>query len=345
MVPGFIILISALSAAGQTPLKTDTYYFISNKSMPNDQVINYSKEGKNFNMQNPIYRWKFVSESGHWEIDPVSQKYIWVNSAPANQYKIQVLINGKFWALSSTADAYPILAQVSITDMYQNWVIEAQADGYYRITNVGLRNANSPYTNLFVDGSKNSLFLSAWDEAKSFNGRWFLIMAGTINPGDDADRFDNRRMTLSSVSANKKMCLKYHWTSDATGENLISPCATTTSDHFVFQKTINGSYLMKIETSNTGMPGGTSSVYLNNYLKERSPEEIDILAPDPNDTWNISDLGNNTFMIAGTATGMTFELVKGYYNPSSGGWNSSKPDYVEMRRWDGRNEQRWFLSE
>jgi len=45
-----IILLIALPTKGQyaaTPIKNDTYYFISNKSMHNDQGITYSKERKN----------------------------------------------------------------------------------------------------------------------------------------------------------------------------------------------------------------------------------------------------------------------------------------------------------
>ncbi len=356
----FVMLTTIQPAGGQytaTPLKTDTYYLISNKSLPNDQVIVYSQEGKNFTMQNPLHNWRFVHEPGHWERAREGQNnanpggnrrtgYTWIESDPPNQFKIQLLINGKFWALSCTADAYLSLVQVSPTDTYQNWEVVALDDGFYKITNVGLRNANSPYTNLFVDGNKKTLFLAAWDEAKSYNGRWFLIMAGAINLNDGRDRFDNRKMILTSASANKNMCIRYIPTSDATGDNHICACDDITADRFIFQKTINGSYLIQVEANHSGMFGGAYNFYLNNDLREIVPQEVDILNPNPYDTWNITDLGNNTFMISGSANGMVFELMKGYTgNPSQRGWGSGIPDHIEMKRWDGRNEQRWFLRE
>jgi len=298
-----------------------------------------------------MYNWKFVpSAGGHWEFIPGSDpndktkgNYVWVATSPANQYSLQILINGKFWALSSTADANPILAQVSGSDVYQKWDVEAQADGFYKITNAGLRNACYPNANLFADNMAKQLFIGKWDEATSLNGRWHLIMAGPINQSDGKGKFDDRRMIISPVSMNKNMCLKYLMTSDATGEYLISPCDNNTPDRFEFQKTITGYYFIKVETNQNGQ---VYSFYLDNQLKTRRLDEFDILNPDINDTWNVSDLGNGLFMLSASATGMVFEMVKGYYrNTGPGGWASSMPDHVELRRWEGKYEQQWFLRE
>lgn len=355
----FIFLAVSIPSGGQntaTPIRSDTYYFISNQATPNDQVINYEQQGKKIMLQNARYSWRFVPDyvDGHWEImaagqnnaDPNGNKrsgYTWVPGSSANQYKIQVLINGKFWALSSTQDAYPILTENANPDMYQSWEVEAQADGYYKITNVGLRITKSPYTNLFVNTSTSELFLAPWDEAKSFNGKWFLIMAGLINENDGKDKFDNRRLILTSFTAKKNMCMNYIWTSDATGEYRIGTCGGADADRFIFKKTITGAYFIKIETNQQGQ---NQSFYLDYLLNARGPEEFDILNPFQMYTWNITDLGNGLFMISSLSNGNSLEFVKGYYrNSGTGSWGSNVPDHIELRQWAGKYEQQWFLWE
>lgn len=349
------ILVIAQPTIGQyaaTPIKADLYYFISNKALNNDQGITYSKDVKNFPItENAHYNWKFVrSTGGRWEFvtgadpnDKTKGQYVWKENGAANQYSLQMLINGKFWALSSTDQAQPILAEVSAQDVFQKWEVEAQPDGFYKITNIGLKNNNYQNRNLFADIKTKSLFIAKWEEASSLNGRWHLIMAGTINQNDGKDLFDSRRMILSPLSMNANVCLKDYMPDDSRIVYLITPCENTAPDRFTFQKTITGAYLIKVEINQSGR---INSYYLDNQLELKTPYEIDILNPDLNHTWNINNIGNGLFMIVASATQMVFEMVKGYTRTSGpGGWGYSKPDHVQLKRWEGKYEQQWFLKD
>jgi hypothetical protein len=61
----------------------------------------------------------------------------------------------------------------------QEWIIERQEDGYYRISSALLQ--NNAYKYLFCDTGKNSLFITSWEKSKSRNGRWYFRELGKKN--------------------------------------------------------------------------------------------------------------------------------------------------------------------
>ena len=258
---------------------------MSTKQLGKDFRLDYSPVDKKF-YSNP--------KSNGWRIVPVAQ----------NKYKILFRSNGKYWALGSTPSAFPRVSEDS-SGMYQFWQIEKLPDGYYKISNWGLVQNNSPYPSLFYDSTKKSLFLTKWDEAKSFNGRWSLLSLGFIPIGEQPDQFDRKDFTLVSASTNKPICLTSYLNGGDAGTTVVGNCPNQ-NGKINFIKTFSGDYFITMNLSHSPK----KYFYLDENLRPISNPQADIMNPNSKLTWKIKPVGNGTFRISNTYTSKVIELSK-----------------------------------
>jgi hypothetical protein len=245
--------------------------------------LDYSPVDKKFVLQPNSHNWKIVL-------------------AGPNKYKILLQVNGKYWALSSTPDAHPGLAE-DTSGMYQFWQIEKLPDGYYKINNWGLVQMNSSYPSLFYDGETKELFLMTWQETKSVNGRWSLLSAGNIPEGDHPDALDKRGFVLISVSSNKQMCLQSILINGDNPTEIIGECKGQDGKIQVI-KTFNGDYFIRINKASSP----NKYYYLDDRLRRIDDLRADATNPDPKFTWKIKDTGYGVYTITNTSTKQVFNL-------------------------------------
>lgn len=247
-----------------------------------------------------------------------------------NTYLIQVEINGKFWSLSAPDDLTLKLTNSDVNDIHQQWSIIPEPDGYYRISNAGLTSENNNLNTLFYDSTKNELFLTAWVDAKSLNARWFFEAGQKITTPNDP--LENRTFRMNSNATQQTMCLDYSWTSDATGNNILTPCSNGTTTNFQFVKTMQGDYLLKVKSS--AISGDWFYVMDNIKVQEIDPYGEDFaLNPQYGMTWKVISKGGNKYSIVNSDSGKALELVKASYGSSRDTVEMKSPSYSINQIW------------
>ncbi len=234
-----------------------------------------------------------------------------IKSLGNNTYQLQVEVNGKFWSLAAANDRKGNVQIVANNrnDKMQQWQITQQADGYYKITNIGMKlNAYASDDTLFYDGKNNELFVSKWKEGKTVNGRWYFDAKQPINIKPDP--LENRTFKMASVVNGKEICMGYVWTSDATGYNTLGFCNSNNSRTiFRFEKTIYGNYLIKIKKSEDH---NNKWNYLSNNFEL---QEIDYYKDAPISKnyslyWKLIPRGNRQYAIVEVDTNKAIELIQ-----------------------------------
>ncbi len=297
--------------------------YLTNKAKGDGFALNYFWNQNKFPIGSLESKWKLSGDA-------------------RNGYQILVAITGKYFALSATPDAYPKMDLIKPEDNYQKWIIERLPDGYYRISNIGLLNANSPYPYLYYQSVKENLFLTGWEDAKSLNGRWHFFTNGDSKEAYDA--FDNRRLTLTSFQTNRNMCLNYQMTSDATGNSYLGPCEGNL-DRFVFVRAMSTAYLLKIETFKNNRK---QEYYVDAYMNLIDPEQqpIDFYSPALSLTWYIEKIGGgNYYRITNNQTRKAMEIQPAIASSSVGGkgWGNGSPEQIEMKPVSNSTAQYWYL--
>lgn len=323
------------------PLKPDQFYYIDNKAENELLLLNYSIPNKKFLLGTTGGFWKINAiKSGVWVLE--NNRYHWKDVSGMYKSKIELYLNGKFWALGASTEGVPELSESSEHDRFQDWIIEELDDGYYKIYNAALSLNNNERKFLFCNGSDKKLFFAAWDESKSLNGRWQLSAKGQILKGQGTNKFDNKKLVLKSFVTNQQMCPEFIFTSDATSDLLIIPCRNGNTATFTFQKTVNGSYFIKTDIVQFGK---TKTYYFDHELKIKDNSEFDIINPDPNYTWDIIYTRDMAVKIRNTRSLLFFELTKGYTsnNARASGWGASRPDYIVLKKGESKSEQLWHL--
>jgi len=247
-----------------------------------------------------------------------------------NTYLLQVEINGKFWSLSAPDDLTLKLTNSNVSDSHQQWTITSESDGYYRITNAGLAAENNKFNTLFYDSTKNNLFLTTWVDAKSLNARWFFEAGQKITIPNDP--LENRTLRMYSDASRQTICLDYVMTSDATGYTILTPCANGTTTNFQFVKTVQGNYLIKIQS--TGI-ASRDWFYLTDDLKIKNIDPYIEMALNPEYglTWKLVHKGGNKYSIISAENGKAFELVKPSFGSSRELVDLKSPSYSANQLW------------
>lgn len=339
-------LFSPLQQINKTPLgHTDGVAFSGNPEQQTDQFEQVKNGAYSCYLTNKAkgdgFALNYFWNQNKFPIGSLESK--WKLSGDArNGYQILVAITGKYFALSATPDAYPKMDLIKPEDNYQRWIIERLSDGYYRISNIGLLNANSPYPYLYYQSAKENLFLTGWEDAKSLNGRWHFYVIGDGKEAYDA--FDNRRFTLTSFQTNRNMCLNYQMTSDATGNTYFGPCEGNI-DRFVFVRAMSTAYLLKVETFKNNRK---QEYYVDAYMKLIDPEQepIDFHNPPLSLTWYIEKMGGgNYYRITNNQTRNAMEIQPAIASTSYGGrgWGNGSPEQIEMKPVSNNVAQYWYL--
>lgn len=258
-----------------------------------------------------------------------SMSYLKMIKLSADRYKILLPINGKNWALSSTPTGFPLLTE-NKNDNYQVWQFDKLANGSYKITNVGLVNANSPYPALYCDPTRNVLFLNKWKPDSSLNAEWNFHTEGNWpRETDQPDAFDNKYFSLESPTQNKPMCITSYLMGGDVATNIIG-VSRTKPGKIGFVKTVNGDYFIKINNE--------YQLEKFNYIDDRlgfryeiTDPKFDILNPNPKYTWKLIALGNATYKISNTATRQVLEI------------RTNSPYSVTLANPADRNTQLWYL--
>lgn len=283
------------------------YVSISNKTDKRVGKMSYNLNAKKLSMK---------GSSGRWKLQRVNN----------SRYNILVEIGNKFWALG--LDDYNSINLVSPVDPKGQliWEIQQQSDGYYRISNVGLKAKNNQEADLFIDSGDDVLFLSSWKEGKTLNGRWHFGPGSSITA--NSDPFDNKEIYLRSAFTNELMCLGYWMTSDATGYNFLGPCKAGESDPMKFEKALDGNYFIRVYSSNGSE---RKWYYLGQGYRLEELERHDVLNPGYGMTYRIINKGNGNHMIVNHSSEKAFQLTSG----------NGFPDQITLENPSNRSEQYW----
>ncbi|AXG70390.1 ricin-type beta-trefoil lectin domain-like protein [Kordia sp. SMS9] len=264
---------------------------ISNKVSTKNTLSGYDMNSKKFAMNATNTDWR-------------------VRSLGGNTYQLQVYINGKFWSLAAANDrkGNVLLANNNRYDKFQQWEITQQADGYYRITNIGMRLEQYEIDDtLFYDSKNNDFFVSKWKEGKTANGRWYFDAKQPIK--NLSDPLENRTFSMSSAVNGKKVCIAFVWTSDATGYNKLDFCRDNENSFFKFEKTVRGTYLIKIKKSANNYDEWN---YLADDLAQHEIERYKnaAITKEYGFEWTIIQRGNGQYTFVGVDSQKAIELVQ-----------------------------------
>jgi hypothetical protein len=283
---------------------TNQYLYCTNKIFGEQLDLGFDFATKAIAFGNSVYTIKLLPvNEGHWQKnegannlsdrDPDGRTragYKWVNEGTANLFKILLQINGKYWALSSKQDASILLAEQS-SDQFQSWEIDRLPDdGYFRITNRGLKGTANPY--LFCDPTRRDLFMAGgtWDESKSLNGRWRFLPGGDIPANELKDELDNKSFSLTSSTNSRSLKAEYVQETDSYSGLYFSP--SDNPAQFFFKRAINGQYLI-----GTTLPGsGNLFRYLNHGL-DFYEGVVDVMEPPEEVCWHVTKIGDTYWTI------------------------------------------------
>lgn len=270
-------------------LKNNFAVELKNKVNNRSTSLGYNPQKNHFKMNEPFKNWhiKYVSKG---------------------IYQLQVEIDGKFWSLASEGNQRGDvkLAVDDRRDNYQLWKIIQQADGYYRIINVGNENSNSVSSDtLFYSTKNNDFFLSPWSSQKSLNARWYFDAIQRINVKQNP--LESRAFKIMA-SNGKPICLSYVWTSDATGHNTLSLCSRDDTTLFRFERATNGRYLIKVKSSTRYdkkwyyLSGDLSILEVEQHKELPVKSEYGL-------QWNIISKGNGQYVLYNLDYKQAVELV------------------------------------
>ncbi|PTX62015.1 ricin-type beta-trefoil lectin protein [Kordia periserrulae] len=251
-------------------------------------------------------------------------------------YQLQVEIDGKFWSLASEGNQR---GDVKLTvddrnDNYQLWKIIQQADGYYKIVNVGNENETTISADtLFYSIKSQDFFLSSWKPNKTNNGRWYFDAKNPINvkpkPIED-------RIFRMNASNGKRVCLNYIMTSDVTGYNSLNICGKYDDNNtlFKFERTTNGNYLIKVKSSKLArnewhyLTGDIELQEIERYKDAPVKGEYGMY-------WHIISKGNGNYTFYNVDTKRAFEFVQRSYG--------FPREFIESRKLANKREQYFKL--
>jgi hypothetical protein len=250
-----------------------------------------------------------------------------MESVGANRYRILIPVNGKYWALGSSANGFPKIQELA-NSSYQYWQFELLDNASYKIRNIGLFENNSRWQFLYCAPTTNKLFIDRWIQDSTSNAEW-NFSAESSNQGDLPDPFDKKTLSLIAVSTNQAMgFLATLVGGDVGGPTIIAPAPNNKDPKASFIKTINGDYFIKLTSTYS-----TSSYYINDRGQPASAlEKMDPIHPNPKFTWKISSTGNGTYTIINTTTNKAMELTR--YGTTS---------RVNMNAPSNSLSQQWYL--
>ncbi|MFZ9387999.1 MAG: hypothetical protein ACO25B_08965 [Chitinophagaceae bacterium] len=321
----FLCLTTGIKAQGQTAgIQPDLYYTLTNEASGEGQFLNYSTVERTFNVSGRSEYWRFVPEYG-------------------NRYRIQILYNGKYWALSADRYAAVKIDKIVPGDPNQVWEVDQLPNASYRFLNAGLKNGNLSMNGLFVDASGNKqLFISRWEEGKTLNGQWILKQASRSNPYYDNDPFVRGNFSMISASTNQSMCViiksSLYGGDILTSNVYLSPCTSTQPARLLFTPTINGTYIIQAEQNENG---GTKRYLITwdmAFANEVTPDlESMYMFGGMEDTWRIMRMDGERYVISHPRTKEAWTL-------SQASGNSSTPRAVILgRSGTNPNNQYWYL--